>query len=77
MSKRKTPEQLKEEKERAKYSIDNFNLNHNFLVKKRLAMLRLIESYQKGGLDKGDIITALKGLGLTSFIDYCLNVLSN
>lgn len=66
-----------EEKERAKYSIDNFNLNHNLLVKKRLAMLRLIDSYQKGGLDKGDIITALKDFGLTSFIDYCLNVLSN
>lgn len=61
------------EKERADFTIDSFNLNHRFLIKKRSDMLSIIQSYHEGGLGKKEIKDALQAQGLVSYVEFCLN----
>lgn len=58
---------------RADFTINSFNLNHLFLVKKRSELMILIDTYLSGGLDSESIKSALKNLGLPSVVDFVLN----
>ncbi len=57
---------------RATLTIDKFNLNHPFLMKKRRDLMLLIDNSRKRGLTDAGITTALSGFGLTSFIEFVL-----
>lgn len=61
-------------KERAKFTIDSFNLNYKYLQDRRADLIQIIRDYQKGKLDKSiirDIIVST--VGLPSFVDFILD----
>ena len=58
------------DKERARSTIEAFNLNHELLRRKRLDMMRVVEEYRGGGLNFEDTREALKDYGFPSVLDY-------
>lgn len=59
-----------EDEERARFTIEAFNLNHELLRRKRLDMMRVVESYVAGGLSMTDAMNALKDCGFPSVLEY-------
>ena len=59
-----------EDKERARFTIEAFNLNHELLRRKRLDMMRVVEKYRRGGLNFEDVRDVLKDYGFPSVLDY-------
>ena len=59
----------KQDRERANFTIKAFDLNHEFLRRKRLDLMMLVEDYRKGGLDWEDMKISLAGYGFPSVLE--------
>lgn len=63
-----------EDRMRAQFTIDSFNLNHEFLKRKRADLISIIRSYSIGDMSKSDIKdVVIATLGLPSFVEFVLN----
>lgn len=60
----------KEDRERASFTIQAFNLNHELLRRKRMDMMCWVENYVAGGLSMTDVMDALKDCGFPSVLEY-------
>jgi uncharacterized protein (TIGR02646 family) len=62
------------EKERAQFTIDSFNLNHEFLKRRRADLISEIKNYSAGGISNNDIKSIIVcNLGFPSFVDFVIN----
>ena len=60
----------KEDRERASFTIQAFNLNHELLRRKRMDMMCWVENYVAGGLSMTEVMDALKDCGFPSVLEY-------
>lgn len=59
-------------KDRAEFTINAFNLNHPSLCEQRKNIIRLIREYKSQDLSDEDIMLCMEGTGFTSTIEYAL-----
>ncbi len=58
---------------KVKKTVDVFNLNDEYLQKRREKIIKLIDGYKKGGLPLSDIKSTLKEYGFKSIVEqYCV-----
>lgn len=60
------------DKIKAEFTINVFNLKHKFLTELRGDAIRLVKMYKSQGLDDHEILSALSNYGFTSAIEYAL-----
>lgn len=58
------------DEEKAKFTIDIFNLNHESLVDLRMTIMQMVEDCKKGKMLPHDISDCLKDCGFPSVIEY-------
>lgn len=57
-------------RERAEFTINSFNLNNQYLVRKRLSLIKSVEDY-KSTMNKMDILNCMKRSYMPSVVEYC------
>ena len=60
------------DREKAEFTIEVFNLNHNFLCSKRLGIIKMITDYKQSGLSVEEILSCVSDYGFRSAIEYAL-----
>ena len=66
----------KQDKERAEYTIEVFNLNHQSLIDKRKNAIMYASNYMKCNMNVGDIVASMSNIGLVSVLEYTCNTYS-